>query len=149
MRRSSKFRQVAISAGKVFNLFPASISFCRRKQLPIDLGISGIWLLVRISQRRFKGRELSGTEVILLALKPTISSSGHSARTFGNSVKSLSEKKAIFSFLSLPKSSGKLLNLLPVRSRYSRVSAKPKISFGNSVSPQDNFSLVVPVSWPE
>ena len=108
-----------------------------------------IWLLVRMSQRSFRGKDPSGMVVMLLPLKAIISSERHWASSFGKTVKLQSEKKAILSLWRRLMSFGSVESGLPDKSRISRVLNRSRISRGNSVRPRDILIRFMPLYWPD
>src|SRR5690349_6940348 len=105
-RRRPSFLQLAISSGKLFSWFPASMHFWRRWHFPILRGSKSIRLFVRINHLRFGGSESSGIFFMPLPLNAIISRERHSASCLGKVAKLQSEKKAILRLCRRPKSDG-------------------------------------------
>ncbi|CAG9243282.1 hypothetical protein PUN4_10036 [Paraburkholderia unamae] len=148
MRSSSSRLQSAIDSGSERSRLPASISFCKFGRSPISTGSASMSLSVRISQRNCGGSACPGTCRMRFALKPTMLSDSQSPSTAGNSVNGLFEANRMRRWRSLGRSCGSEVSALPERSSTSRVSARSKISRGNSVNPQASLSCRAPASCP-
>ena len=135
MRSSSSAGACRRLSGSAASRLPASISFCSRGRWPSASGKVAMALSVRINQRSGCGSASAGTWAMALALKPTISSAGHSPSTRGSSVNRLLDAKRMRSRLKRCKSGDSSDNALPDTSSSSSVSAWSNTARGNTVRP--------------
>ena len=86
------------------------------------------------------GSEFSATCVIWFDLKPTISKLGNFPNTSGRCLNLFCEAKITLSFVSCANSAGNDDKALLDKSRISKLSARVKISSGNSVKFSESFN---------